>query len=274
MTESGKRKSLIIYASVTGNTEKVAMKFKQVFDKFGWQCDTLKVTRKTDVKQATYNVSDYDLLCIGGPIWGGNVPPFLYDGPQSMLGNMLVPVPPPPGDEEAEPVETPDMNAGWGPKKGIVFVTYGGECQGPMETQVALACLEYRLESAMIKCIGKFACCGGQWVESAADPVIAKFKLDVSDAVTTIARYKENPKAAEFENLSAEDRKMFEKAVKLSSEKKRGFNTGQRAWHWDFNKRPHERDLLKAEIFLSEILEDYYGGGVEMYPYSQYISIA
>jgi len=52
-----------------------------------------------------------------------------------------------------------------------------------------------------------------------------------------------------------------------------GAGMGSRAWHWDFTKRPTERDLLKAEIFLSEILEDYYGGGIEMYPYSQYVCI-
>ena len=47
-----------------------------------------------------------------------------------------------------------------------------------------------------------------------------------------------------------------------------------RPWHWDIANRPSERDLLKAEIFLEEILEDYYGGGVDAAPMAQYVCIA
>ena len=53
-TEGGKRKmakkGLVIYASWTGNTEKVALRFQKVFEKYGWECDMLKVTKHTDVK--------------------------------------------------------------------------------------------------------------------------------------------------------------------------------------------------------------------------------
>jgi hypothetical protein len=274
MSEQKKRKALIVYASVTGNTEKVAMRFKQVFEKFGWQCDTLKATKKTDIRHPPYKVSDYDMLCVGGPIWSGIVPEYLYDDHRGILGYMLMPPPPSPGEAPREPVEMPAFNTGWGPKKGIAFVTYGGQGQGPIESLAALSCLELRLELASIKCVGKFACCGAQWDEPAVDPIAARFNSTVGDAVSTIARYKENPEAAEFEKLSAEDRKLFDRAVALSSEMKEDMGGGRRAWHWDFARRPHERDLLKAEIFLSEILEDYYGGGIEMYPYSQYLCIA
>jgi len=273
MIEQKQRKALIVYASVTGNTEKVALRFKQVFEKYGWKCDAFKITKKTDVRHPPFNYRDYDMLCIGGPVWAGITPQYLTDDHLGILGYMLMPPPPEP-DEKREPTEMPDMNAGWGPVKGIAFVTYGGQGQGPMESLAALAQLELRLEGARIRCIGKFACCGAQWDEPAVDPVAARYKCTVGEAVSMVARYKENPESDEFKNLSVEDRKMFDKAVEIASRMKEGFGGGRRAWHWDFSNRPHERDLLKAEIFLSEILEDYYGGGVEMFPYSQYVSIA
>lgn len=33
---------------------------------------------------------------------------------------------------------------------------------------------------------------------------------------------------------------------------------GSKVWHYDFYIRPSDRDLLKADIFLSEIIEDYF----------------
>ena len=42
------KKSLILYASMTGNTEKVAQRFQQAFVKKGWECDIFKIDKKTD----------------------------------------------------------------------------------------------------------------------------------------------------------------------------------------------------------------------------------
>ena len=98
----------------------------------------------------------------------------------------------------------------------------------------------------------------------------------VGDAAAAIARYKENPNDPEFADLSDEDRKMFDEVAAETQEFKTGSERRDigRAWHWDFKNRPNDRDLLKAEIFMEEILEDYYGGGIEMYPYGQYLCIA
>ena len=38
-----KKKSLIIYQTMTGNTEIVALRFKKVFEKKGWDCDIFKI---------------------------------------------------------------------------------------------------------------------------------------------------------------------------------------------------------------------------------------
>ena len=127
--------------------------------------------------------------------------------------------------------------------------------------------------------MGKFACCGKMWEEPTVDPIAAKFDITVGDATVEIAKYIENPNHPDFANLTAEERKLFDNSVEWSKhfssrgDPKAGM---ARAWHWDYANRPTERDLLKAEIFISEIMEDCYGGGVEMTPrtVSQYLCIA
>jgi hypothetical protein len=283
------KKALIVYASVTGNTEKVAKKFKEVFEKKGtpwgeWECDIYKITKKSDKKNAPYHLEDYDFICVGAPIWAGIPPLYLFDDHLGALGSVLMPkamlemsLGEPPSqrpDEELMGSMMDQLKAGWSPKKGVVFVTYGGQGQGPIEATAALSCLELRLDAARVKTVGKFACCGKQWDEPPVDRIANRFGWMVGDTTVAIARYKENPNDPEFANLSAEERKLFDRAVKETQKFKPGMHHGMRSWHYEFHNRPTERDLLKAEIFLSEILEDYYWGGVEMYPYSQYVCIA
>ncbi len=288
------KKSLIVYASVTGNTEKVAMKFKEVFEKKGapwgeWECDTYKITKQSDKRNAPYHLEDYDFICVGAPIWAGIPPLYLFDDHLGALGAVMMPralldmsLGEEPGKPPEEVLESMmnRIKAGWGPKKGVVFVTYGGQGQGPIESVAALSCLEIRLDAARVKTVGKFACCGGMWDEPPVDRIANRFGWMVGDATVAIVQYKENPNHPDFANLTDEDRKLFERAVKETQKFKTGMQDaktrgiGMRSWHYDYEHRPTERDLLKAEIFLSEILEDYYWGGVEMYPYSQYVCIA
>jgi hypothetical protein len=37
-----------------------------------------------------------------------------------------------------------------------------------------------------------------------------------------------------------------------------GAQVKETGWYKDLNERPSERDLLKAEIFMEEIIEEYY----------------
>ena len=67
--ETKMRRGLIYYASVTGNTEKIAVAFKGVFEKYGWQCDMMKISKHTDIKNLPYRGEDYDLVMIGSPVW-------------------------------------------------------------------------------------------------------------------------------------------------------------------------------------------------------------
>jgi hypothetical protein len=292
MAEPRKRKALIVYASITGNTELVAMRFKKVFEKYGWQCDTFKCTKKTEHTNLPYHLEDgYDLFLVGGPIWSGIPPLYLYDDRQGVVQPILASrqsnYDPASGRPPAAGIPR-TQKPGWRNTRGIAFVTYAGSAEGTLEAVPALDLLEHEgMERWGIKCIGKFACPGKMWAERIFTGLSAKMgKIKVlgdtigDGMMAAFARYRENPNSAEFAGLSAEDRKVFDKAVEDSNKQqglKKDEASHRREWHHDLPHRPNERDLLKADIFLSEIIEDFYGvapDDIEMYPYGQNVCIS
>lgn len=266
------KKSLIIYASWTGNTEKVALRFKNVFDKYGWNCDILKVTKHTDVHNPPYYLDDYDLVCVGSPIVSGIPVKEIFDDhlgimmPHNLFRAKPTPV------EEFGPITDCYRSL-----KGIAFVTYGGTRWGPPEALPSLACLQNRLEDMKIRCIGQFACAGGMkgGHGHSLDKLADTKGWALEEAASLVQRFLDDPNHPEFADLSREDRKLLEATA--AARKKEGKVPGaerSHSWHWDIANRPNKRDLLKAEIFLEEILEDYYGGGVDAAPMAQYLCIA
>jgi hypothetical protein len=207
------KKSLIIYESLTGNTEKVAMRFKQVFEKMGWECDTYKVKpdpnvkhpfyKNPQIKDFPYDLRDYDFLCVGSPVQEGQplkeMVNILFNNPYSphSHGETITP------EDEARMRANPFVILGPQDPKGIVFVTYSGVHMGPPEALPALASLEHEMVHLRFQCVGRFSCPGGMRVGGVDMP-----------------------------------------------------KEPMPAWHHDLQNRPHERDLMKAEIFLEEILED------------------
>jgi len=136
-------KSLIIYSSWTGNTEKVAKAFKNVFEKKGWECDIFKIDKKTDVDNPPFDYRKYDFVCLGSPIGHKRLP-----APEMMnLMNVML-------EKIPHRVIVP------GPKKGIVFATYSGVHLGPKEPLAVLSYLKLQLEHMKYICVGEFACPG------------------------------------------------------------------------------------------------------------------
>ena len=63
------KKCLIVYSSFTGNTEKVALRFKSTFEQNGWECDIFKIRKKAeDILNPHFDVNDYDFMCVGSGI--------------------------------------------------------------------------------------------------------------------------------------------------------------------------------------------------------------
>ena len=65
-----KKKALILYASITGNTEKIAKAFQRSFEHYGFTVDMCKVTNKTEYVPKNYQ--DYDVVCLGSLIIAGS----------------------------------------------------------------------------------------------------------------------------------------------------------------------------------------------------------
>jgi len=228
------KKSLILYSSLTGNTEKVALRFRQVFTDKGWDCTAYKVDKTTDYRDPPFNIEDFDFLCAGSYVLlelpAEELVNFMCKNPlsghcgqptreelarQRLLRNDPKYLPP------AEKPKKPMMprNLGrikFGDKKGIVFATYAGAHLGPKEAAPALSLLESEMEHLGFECIGKFACPG------------------------TMARHGPAPESAEDDKA--------QKPV----ENNRQFST----YHRDMTHRPNERDLLRAEFFLEDKLEE------------------
>jgi hypothetical protein len=249
------KKSLVLYQSRTGNTEKVALSFKKVFDKHGWDCTLFKVGKDTDVVNPPINYNDYDFMCAGSGIFKQLPPTEIVD----IMFNVTHPMPQVGSSPDKVHIQGRIVP---GPKNGIVFVTYNGDHLGPKEAEPALSLLELEIEHLKFKCIGKFACPGrmrfggGDVTERLAQ----WFGWTEETARERIAQYKENPESPVFAKFSKEDREQMARAVAPPQPMRGMPPRTTRSWHLGIDTRPNERDLEKAEIFLEEILEDNYEG--------------
>jgi hypothetical protein len=211
------KKCLIIYSSFTGNTEKVASRFKSTFEKNGWECDIFKIRKKAeDILNPPFNLDNYDFLCVGS----GVILHLPYNEILNVIRRLIYrvdpravlrlrgedityikgPVPefhvPKHGEK---PDSFPHKKIVFGPdcKKAVTFITYAGFDLGPKEAEPSHQLLALEVEHLGFKCIGHF-CCPGYFVN--------------------------HPTPGTY--------------------------------HGDIRDRPNERDLLKAEMFIEEKLEE------------------
>lgn len=226
-------KGLILYSSLTGNTEKVAMRFKKVFTDQGWECDAFKIDRNTDYKDPPFDLEKYDFLCVGSyvilelpaeelvnmmckhPLSGHCGQPTREEvARQRLLRDKPNYYPPPERPKNPVPMRNIAELIRSGKQKGIVFATYGGAHLGPKEAAPCLSLLESEMEHLGFACVGKFACPGSMSGHGHGDE---------SDKDSPPPEMKGEPPPS---------------------------------YHKDMRNRPNERDLLKAEFFLEDKLEE------------------
>ena len=203
------QKCLILYASNTGNTEKVALRFKSSFEKHGWECDVFKCDRKTDIHHLPFNLEDYDFLCAGSGvilhtpynellmvirklIYGEDPRPMLRNRGEEII-YMKDPIPEIPREKRPSHRKIYLTDT----KHAAVFITYAGYEFGPKEAVPALQLLALEIEHLGYRCIGQF-CCPGRFINGPTP----------------------------------------------------------QTYHGDIRNRPDERDLLKAEMFIEDRLEE------------------
>jgi flavodoxin len=130
------KKNIIVYASKTGNTEKVAMGIARGFEKHGWHNDLKKLPEDYDVENPNFRFDDYDFACVGSFVYGAL--------PAPQIRKVVY------GKPESRKI-TP------GPKCGLVFCTYGGMHLGPKEAEPTLKHLEVDLMHQAFQVIGSLA---------------------------------------------------------------------------------------------------------------------
>ena len=261
-----KKKGLIMYASVTGNTEKVAKALGKAFENVGWTYDLVKIDAKTNFKKDPVYFDDYDFVCLGSPIMAGL--------PSPAIGRVL-------GLTQPEP---PRMwRGGMGPGmdlqgaapddvKGVVFATYAGAIR---EAYSTLAVEKQYLECLRLKIVGEFSCPGGEISHMAVDRVSAIMGVQVEKAAPLVQLYKQNPAAPEFRKLSPEEHKKMAEAV--ADPRDMPDYEGMEhfiAPKYDLENRPNDRDLLMAEYFMQNLIQDYFmGRKTPQETYGEYLCI-
>lgn len=323
-----KRKALMIYGSITGNTEMVAKEFGKVCEAYGFDPELVKIDPRRDWNKNPVFIEDYDLVCLGAPIIAGlpykEVSMLLgLQGKKQLYRNREIyrrimemiekgePLGPGAG-EQVIPGAIPGVNSNTGIKGivcpstwtgapgskadtakktiyGIAFTTYGGSGVGPEECYGTLEVLSEFLRVNGIRCVGKFACPGKELRHKSVDSLAVALKMNIDDSQALMQRYKENPGCEEVMKLTPEQQKILANAASVKDEESFGDEAilldndpmgigkpGSVPWHYDMQNRPSARDLTKANIFLSEVVEDYFltFTGDPRPPYSMYTCIS
>jgi hypothetical protein len=187
------KRCLITYSSITGNTEKVALRFKETFEKQGWQCDIFKVGKQAeDILRPPFDIPSYDFVCAGSGLRAhlpyneilnmlrgfrtGMDPRITLRFRDETIPYISEPIPEIPLHKSAK---TDHRKIVLGPNspKAVVFITYAGYEFGPKEAEPAVQLLALELEHIGFQFIGQF-CCPGKYVD---DPMPQTFHGDIRD---------------------------------------------------------------------------------------------
>jgi hypothetical protein len=249
-------KALILYASVTGNTEQVATQFQKTLLAYGWSCTMVKLEDDTDLVGNQIFLDNFDLVLLGSPVIScapsrtvskhmalvDQEPPRLFSNPLFYPGSPF------------RPEEVP---------LGVVFATYSGESFGPHEALSTLDIQQVYLEYLHIDVIGRFACPGKKLSKDLLELVAQELGTDLQTASRLYALYRLHPDSAELQGCSEDAMALMQQLLQeqqgIARKNPSAFSEAP-SWHWDLQTRPNQRDLVKADIFLQEVLEGYFIG--------------
>jgi len=187
------KRCLIAYSSLTGNTEKVALRFKETFEKRGWQCDIFKVRKKVeDILRPPFDVRSYDFVCAGSGLRAhlpyneilnmlrgfrtGMDPRITLRFRDETIPYITEPIPEIPPHKDPK-IDHRKMILGPNSPQAIVFITYAGYEFGPKEALPAVKLLALELEHIGFQYTGHF-CCPGKYLD---DPMPRSFHGDIRD---------------------------------------------------------------------------------------------
>lgn len=278
------RKALILYASVTGNTEKIANCFREALEEMNWTVDSIKITNKTNFVEEPIFFDQYDLLFVGSPIMAGlpstligknlgltaSMPPRMYSDRLIMPG--------------LKRPETPDYTP-----YAIEFTTYGGTSTGPSECLATLAIEKLYLENLYIQTIGQFACLGTELHHASVDTIADDLGMSVDLASELLARFKKDPQAEEFKKYPPHIRGKIQQAANMGeqgpiheppemakmSEEEKALVKRAGVMPAEREQRPNTDDKEAAKIFVRNVVKGYFPSETGRREYGgEYISIS
>lgn len=270
--------ALILYSSITGNTDQVAQTFRKALEKYNFKVTMARIGKHDFIAEPTY-FDDYDLVCLGSPILAALPHQQLINA----LGLYAKPgqpqfTRPPQGFSQDKTMMENQESMDIDPaeifakkeipnKKGVIFTTYGGYIYGPPEATATLELERCYLETKGCKVIGEFSCPGREVFHNAVDTVAMVLNIGVNESSQLLQDYKDNPRDPQFDGLTEKQREIMDRCA--NDKRHWPFETmrhvdalgdipGSVFWHYDLMNRPSQRDLTKAQIFMEEIIEDYF----------------
>lgn len=301
-----KKKALHIYSSITGNTKQIAEAFGAVTEEYGFVTDYVKIDAKSDFDKNPVIIEEYDLVTLGSPIIAGL--PFKelsmvmgLQGTNHLCGSEMMKEKMQAGAPVRKGIPgivSPAVGSGAPGAKGdpdktvygISYVTYGGSGVGPEEAIGSIEVLTEYLRCNNVRTVGKFSCPGKELRHESVDMLADKFGCNIDEAQDLMQRYLDDPDNDEFSQYSQEQLKILKKHANTKDGDSfgKGFRMlgdndplgcgkpGCAMWHYDFDHRPSSRDISKAKIFISEIIEDYFLtlSGDPRAPYSTYVCLS
>ena len=278
------RRALILYATMTKNTEKIARWFQESFEAYKWEVTSIRMknTMDIDAVQPLVYFDDYDVICLGSPIVAGYplkaISRHFSLGAHSGLEEKTAetvesgaesytqePMGPPPEGGMQMPRELQWRRSGnRGPYPGaiyqnqfkplgIVFTTYGGGFYGSDECLATLEVLKLYLQLTNVAVVGKFACCGREFGPAGLKPGEKPMFNNAEDGTP----------------MPVPEAEVYEMADGTSFPATYFFH----ARMWD---KPGPRDEAKAKALVADLVEDYFCtvSGERNMVGSQYISIS
>ncbi len=253
------RRALVLYATMTRNTEKIATWFKDTLEYYNWDVTFFRIAANANwgaIREKLY-FDDYDLICLGSPIVAGAplqpiMKAFSLGGGgalekqvQDSLDTNEIDSAAPPAKPGATWRRNPAPYPGVLNRKdhrpiGVVFCTYGGGFYGSNECLATLETLKLYLGINSVDVIGKFAC-GGKETGPAGYPLGKKPKAEFKPGVAS--------KELTDADVCAPVVYEMKDGTKLP---------GSYFFHFNLEEKPGAREKAKAEAFISDLIEDYF----------------
>ena len=253
------RRALIVYATMTNNTEKVANWFRETFEAYAWDVQMVKLTGKMD--WSAYDgktfFDDYDVICLGSPIVAGLplqpvIDALSLNGDGSLLSDIKK-------ELNGEAVDKEKITEAAGSRWrrnaapypgiynknnsrpfGVVFTTYGGGFYGTGECMGVLRTLEVFLRNYDVDIVGEFSCGGRERGPAGLD-------LGVK------------PKAYFIPGPKGENAPPADVCDPVTYTLADGTQTpGSYFFHYNNNEKPGPKEEARARAFISDIVEDYF----------------